>query len=111
MRFVILTLVAVFIAIGGLIACNSNEAIRSQTPKTAGSPTKPPPPPADYARRITAAELHAVWQKGEVVIIDTRGESAYKDEHIKGAISMPTGTVLSRFDELPRNKMIAAYCT
>src|SRR4029453_12971884 len=76
MRFIILTLVVFFIAIAGLIACNSNEAFRSQTPKTAAPPTKPPPPPADNARRITAAELHAVWQKGEVVIIDTRPESA-----------------------------------
>ena len=50
-------------------------------------------------------------KKGDVVIIDTRAESAYKDEHIKGSISMPTGTVLARMDELPRNKMIVAYCT
>jgi 3-mercaptopyruvate sulfurtransferase SseA len=111
MRFVILTLVAFFIAIGGLIACNSNEAIGSQTSKTTATPNKPPPPPADNARRITAAELHAVWEKGEVVIVDTRAEKDYKIEHIKGSISMPTGTVLARVDELPRNKMIAFYCT
>ena len=111
MRLITLALLAFFIAISGLIACNSNEAIRSQTPKTAATPTKPPPPPTDNARRITAAELHTLWQKGEVVIIDTRPESAYKEEHIKGSISMPTGTVLGRVDELPRNKMIAAYCT
>ena len=111
MRFITLALLAFFIAIGGLIACNSNEAIRSQTPKTAGTPNTPAPPPTDNARRITAAELHAVWQKGEVVIIDTRTEAAYKDEHIKGSISMPTGTVLARVDELPRTKLIAAYCT
>jgi rhodanese-related sulfurtransferase len=55
--------------------------------------------------------LHDLYQKGDVVIIDTRADSAYKDEHIKGSISMPTGTVLTRLDELPRNKMIVAYCT
>lgn len=111
MRFITLALLALFIAIGGLIACNSNEAIQSQTQKNASTPKQPPPPPADNARRITAAELHELWQKGDVVVIDTRAESAYKDEHIKGAISMPTGTVLSRIDELPRDKMIVAYCT
>jgi len=111
MRVITLALLAFFVAIGGLIACNSNESIRSQTPKAAATPAKPPPPPADNARRITAAELHKVWEKGEVVIIDTRAEAAYKDEHIKGSISMPTGTVLARVDELPRNKMIVAYCT
>jgi predicted sulfurtransferase len=110
MRFINLVLLAFFVAIGGLIACNSNEAMRTQAPKTAPG-LQQSPPPADNARRITAAELHTVWQKGEVVIIDTRAESAYKDEHIKGSISMPTGTVLGRVEELPRNKMIVAYCT
>ena len=110
MRFITLALLAFLVAIGGLIACNSNEAIRSQTPQSASTP-KQQLPPTDNARRITAAELYALWQKGDVVIIDTRAESTYKDEHIKGSISMPTGTVLARVDELPRNKMIAAYCT
>ncbi len=67
--------------------------------------------PADNARRIKAAELHELWEKGNVVIIDTRSEAAYKDEHIKGSISVPAGTVLSKLDELPKNKMIVAYCT
>ena len=111
MRLITLVFLALFIAIGGLVACNSTEAGLSQTPKTSPTPKEPPPPPADNARRINAAELHDVWQKGDVVIIDTRAEAAYKDEHIKGAISMPTGTVLGRIDELPRDKMIAAYCT
>lgn len=111
MKLITLVLLALFIAVGGLIACNSNEAIQSQTPKAGATPQQPPPPPADNARRITATELHDLWQKGDVVIIDTRAEPAYKDERIKGSILMQAGTVLSRIDELPRNKMIVAYCT
>lgn len=111
MRSKTLVILALFLAIGGLLACNSKEAKLLQTPTGSPTPNTPPPPPADNARRIKAAELHDLWQKNEVVIIDTRAESAYKDEHIKGAISMPTGTVLGRIEELPRNKMIAAYCT
>jgi len=111
-KIVTLALLAFLIAIGGLIACNSSESIQSQTPKTASATQPPPPPsPADNARRITAAELHDLWLKGDVVVIDTRAESAYKDERIKGAISIPTGTLLGRIDELPKNKMIVAYCT
>jgi len=110
MKFITLVFLAFFITVGGLMACNSKEAIATQAPK-AGATPPPPPPPADNARRITAAELHDLWQKGDVVVIDTRAESAYKDEHIKGSISMPTGTVLERIDELPKNKMIVAYCT
>jgi 3-mercaptopyruvate sulfurtransferase SseA len=112
MRFITLVSLALVVAIGGLVACNSNETMLSQTPRTSPITTQPAAtPPADNARRITAAELHDLWQKGDVVVIDTRAESAYKDEHIKGAISMPTGTVLGRIEELPRNKLIAAYCT
>lgn len=96
-------------AIAGLVACNSNEALLTQKP--ANQSATPATPPADNARRITADELHKLWEKNEVVIIDTRAEPAYKAEHIKGSISMPTGTVLNHLSELPRNKLIAAYCT
>lgn len=108
--FILLTLAIVLGA--AIVACNSNETLLSQNSRPANqSPAATPPAPADNARRITAEELHKLWEKDEVLIIDTRAESAYKQEHIKGAISMPTGTVLQRIDELPRNKMIAAYCT
>jgi 3-mercaptopyruvate sulfurtransferase SseA len=113
MRLFIIVTLAVFMAAGALIACNSNETLLTQN--TAPPTTKTPPPgaatPGDSARRITAEEVHKLWEKGDVVIIDTRAEPAYKQEHIKGSISMPTGTVLQRIDELPKNKMIVAYCT
>lgn len=108
MRIIYLVSVALLAAMGGL-ACNSNETLLSQTPSTAAPPQASPP--ADGARRINATDLHALYEKGGVFIIDTRADSAYKDEHIKGSISMPTGTVLSRLDEFPKNKMIVAYCT
>jgi len=105
--FVIVTLGGA--AIAGLAACNSNETLLSQKPINQAPP--PASPPADNARRITADELHKLWEKSDVMIIDTRPEAAYKGEHIKGSISMPTGTVLDHLSELPRNKLIAAYCT
>lgn len=108
MRLITLVCLALIVTIAGLTACNSSEALISQGQK--GSPT-PQPPSADNARRIKAAELHELWEKGDVVIIDTRSEGAYKDEHIKGAILMTAGTVLSHLEELPKNKMIVAYCT
>jgi len=111
MRFIALASLVFLVAIGGLVACNSNETPLVQSPKIGATPQPPPPPPADNARRITVAELHDLYEKNNVLIIDTRADTAYKDEHIKGSISIPTGTVLSRVDELPRDKMIVAYCT
>ena len=107
MRYVILLLVCLITV--GLLACNSNETLLSQKPVQ--TPAAATPPPGDNARRITADELHKLWEKGDVVIIDTRPEAAYKSEHIKGSVSMPAGTVLDHLSELPRTKTIAAYCT
>ena len=107
MRCLILLFVCLFTVV--LLGCNSNETLLSQKPITQASPLATPA--ADNARRITADELHKLWEKGDVVVIDTRPEPAYKQEHIKGSISMPTGTVLDRLSELPRTKLIAAYCT
>ena len=115
MRFAIITSFAFITTIGTLAACNSKDSIISQAEKTVQNPqtqtqtTQTPAP--DNARRITAEELHKLWEKKDVLIIDTRAEAAYKDEHIKGAISVPSNDVGNRIDELPRNKMIVAYCT
>ncbi len=108
----LLTLTAILSVIA-LTACNSNETLLSQSNSAPAnkSATPPPPAPTDSAKRITADELHKLWSSNQVLIIDTRAESAYQTEHVKGAISMPTGTVLQRVDELPRDKMIVAYCT
>ena len=109
MRNLVLILLALLIG-AGLWACNSNETLLSQTPRPANQAT-PAPPPADNARRITAEELHKLWEKNEVVIIDTRNDVAFKQEHIKGAILVPAGTLATKLDSLPKGKLIAAYCT
>ena len=109
MRNLILVFLPLIIG-AGLLACNSNETLLSQTPRPANQ-SPPATPPSDGARRITAEELHKLWEKNEVTIIDTRAESAYKDEHIKGSISVPVGTLPAKFDQLPKGKMIVAYCT
>ena len=93
----------------GLLACNSNETLLSQKPANLSAPATSTP--ADNARRIGVEELHKLWLANDVFIIDTRADSAYKQEHIKGSVSMPTGTVLDHISDLPRNKLIAAYCT
>jgi hypothetical protein len=67
--------------------------------------------PADAARRITAAELKQKLDAGEAVVYDTRAKTAYDQEHIKGALSMPSGEVATRTGELPKDKLIVFYCT
>ena len=101
-----------------LVACNSQEgnrgsgntAQKTQTPRTSQT-AQPPQNSLDSARRITAEELHKLWQKDEVLIVDTRNEPSFKQGHIRGAILIPTGEFPSRADELPKSKMIVTYCT
>ena len=96
--FILLTLA---LSAAALLACNSNETLLSQAPAKQG----------DNARRIGVEELHKLWLTNDVFIIDTRPEPTYKQEHIKGSVSMPTGTLLDHLADLPPNKLIAAYCT
>jgi 3-mercaptopyruvate sulfurtransferase SseA len=112
MRFIILASLAFVLGIGLLAGCASRDSVVSQTQRPSGQASQSPAaPPADTARRITVEELHKLYEKGEVVIIDTRSEMAYKESRIKGAILVPVGDVAAKADELPRNKMIVAYCT
>ena len=99
-----------------LIACNSHEGSVTRLPSLTQTSTPQSPPqqvhnPADSARRITAEELHVLWEKNNVLIIDTRNDAAFKQGHIKGAILIPAGDVEQRVDELPKDKFIATYCT
>jgi 3-mercaptopyruvate sulfurtransferase SseA len=100
-----------------LLACNSQDSSRglgdtaqkTQTPKP--SQTVQPGQPLESARRITAEELHKLWEKDEVLIVDTRNEPSFKQGHIRGSILIPANEFASRADELPKSKMIVAYCT
>jgi predicted sulfurtransferase len=109
MRVAILLLFSFIVAVGLLAGCNSQEAV---LPQAASTPVQTPKPnPSDEARRINAEELHKLWEKKDVLIIDTRPEPDYKVSHIPSSISVPAGEVASKLEELPRNKMIVAYCT
>ena len=44
------------------------------------------------------------------LIVDVRAKAAYEAGHIDGAISLPDGEMESRLAELPKDKLIVAYC-
>jgi 3-mercaptopyruvate sulfurtransferase SseA len=44
------------------------------------------------------------------LIIDVRAKEAFDAGHIEGAISFPEADVDTRVAELPKNKLIVAYC-
>lgn len=66
---------------------------------------------AEGARRITPGELRELLKKGQAIVVDVRSEESYKAGHIKGAWLIPAGDVARRAEELPRDKLIATYCS
>ena len=91
---------AVFGAGDGSRAANSNAL-----------PLQAQEKPGDGVRRITPSELREALNKGQAVVVDVRSEEAYRAGHIKGARLIPVYEIGSRANELPRNKMIATYCS
>jgi len=79
--------------------------LASATP-VAGSPVSSADMP-----RITVQELKAKLDAGQAVVFDARGQSAYAQKHIAGAISMPQDEVAARLAELPTDKLAVFYCT
>ena len=83
-------------------------ALIAVLPGTAGRATAAG---AAEAPRVAAEEVKRLAAKGEVVIVDVRGKDAYDIEHAEGALSIPLGQIEGRLAELPKDKLIAAYCT
>ena len=60
--------------------------------------------------RVTVAELAAALKEGRAVALDVRPAEAFEEEHIPGAVSIPEEEVAARAGELPKDKLVVAYC-
>jgi hypothetical protein len=114
-------------------ACNlDHHAVSHSTPAApaesargaAVNQTPTPAPPQtldDNIPRIDAQEAIALFKAGKAVIVDVRAVEAYRQEHTKGALSLPLNNIMSgdfkamredgTYVELPRDKRIIGYCT
>jgi rhodanese-related sulfurtransferase len=59
---------------------------------------------------ITANELMARLETGDVILLDARPTVEYEAAHLPGAVSIPWNEVVHRQQELPKDKLIVAYC-
>lgn len=60
--------------------------------------------------RVTVAELAAALKEGRAVALDVRPVEAFEEGHIPGAVSIPEEEVTRRAGELPKGKLVVAYC-
>jgi len=64
----------------------------------------------DQLDPVGRAELLALADDGDVIVLDVRPGEEYAAGHIPGAISMPLGELEGRLASLPRDAVIVAYC-
>jgi rhodanese-related sulfurtransferase len=58
----------------------------------------------------TCEDLLQQLEAGSVIVLDVRPEQEYRAGHIPGARSIPLNELETRLKEIPRKKMIVAYC-
>jgi rhodanese-related sulfurtransferase len=63
------------------------------------------------ADRIEAQEARRLVEKGEAVVIDVRNRSSWDLGHVAGAIHVPLAEIEALLSQLPKSKLIIAYCT
>jgi hypothetical protein len=68
--------------------------------------TQPPEAP-----RIEAGEAVKLVAQGEAVVVDVRDKAAFDGNHAVDARHIPVAEIANRLSELPKDKLIAAYCT
>lgn len=93
-------------------AAKTNSATTTATTATSNTTANAAPPTAtEEAPRISLADAKKDFDAGNVVFVDTRGASSYKNEHIKGAVNIPAENFPARYAEIPKGKKIIAYCS
>lgn len=105
---IVLAVIAVVALVGfALDRSNKPAAEPSSTPALA------PPPAAAMADapRIDQAELKALFDAGNVTLLDVRDADAYLASHIPGSLQIPLTRVEGEVSYLPKGKPIVAYCT
>jgi 3-mercaptopyruvate sulfurtransferase SseA len=110
-------LVAATAVVGFLASGLAYAQMKSAVPPGTASPevkTTAPIPvaqaPLESARRITREEAIKMIKAKKAVFVDVRPKDAYDQAHIKGAINIPLGDVLTRVKEIPPKTFIITYC-
>jgi 3-mercaptopyruvate sulfurtransferase SseA len=103
----------VLAAVATLSGCGGGD---NQPPYNSGKPTSNAPVNArntapDNVRRVTITELRDMLDQGKAVVVDVRGDEAYKQEHIKGSLNIAENQLSARSGELPKDKLIVFYCS
>lgn len=60
---------------------------------------------------ISGTDLEEFLEEGkDMVLVDMRDRQSYENGHICGAVHIPAEELMSRLEELPRDRLIVLYC-
>ena len=110
MRSIVLASALLLIAAAVLLALSASHKSATAA-SSAAEQAQTQPTPADGVRRVTVEELRTGLEKGTAIVIDVRSAEQYKAGHIKGALSIPGDELANRMKDLPKDKLIVAYCS
>jgi len=113
MRHLVAATAVVGFLASGLACAQMKSAVPAGTPSPQVKAKTPIPvaqAPNEEARRITREEAIKMIKAKKAVFVDVRGKDAYDQAHIKGAISIPLGDILTRVKEIPPKTFIITYC-
>lgn len=66
---------------------------------------------AKLATELGPYEARELAEKGEAVLVDVRSAESRANGHIPDSLHIPRREIPNRLAELPRNKVVVAYCS
>lgn len=106
--FFISALVALFVT----AACTdaAKPPILAENPAVTTVVNNQPQDESHDAPRISLADAKKAYDAG-ATFVDVRDSTAYKTEHVKGALHIPISEAAANEDKLPKGKKIIVYCS
>lgn len=92
--------------VGGAPQAQSSDVAQATAPGGTAAPTE------EAAPRMPMDQFLALYNDPakRPVIIDVRNKDYYDQGHIRGAINIPEADVPNRLAEIPKDKLVVAYC-
>lgn len=60
--------------------------------------------------QVTVPDAVSEIDRGEIAVLDVRGESEWESGHLQGALHIPLGYLPDRLSELPRDRPLVVHC-
>jgi len=108
--FFISALIALFVTAACTDAAKPPVLAESPAPPAATAVKNEHQDEGHDAPRISLADAKKAYDAGATVV-DVRDVTAYKTEHIKGALHIPIAEAAANESKLPKGKKIIVYCS